>query len=148
VRERLQCKVIWPQLRQLLLWLLLRSLLLPTLRRLLLLLLLLWLLLLLLRVTLLRGLPWCGRGNSRGRRWMSATHGSHCWVIAQPGSRQRRCSSFGPTYGCCCWSQSGSQDRCQGFFFSFFFQGTQVTMSGVKQHASTHQKVRQENGTT
>jgi hypothetical protein len=27
----------------------------------------------------------------------------------------------------------------------FFFQGTQVTMSGVKQHASTHQKVRQEN---
>jgi hypothetical protein len=42
VRERLQCKVIWPQLRQLLLWLLLRSLLLPTLRRLL----LLWLLLL------------------------------------------------------------------------------------------------------
>jgi hypothetical protein len=32
------------------------------------------------------------------------------------------------------------------FFFSF--QGTQVTMSGVKQHAGTHQKVRQENGTT
>jgi hypothetical protein len=57
VRERLQCEVIWPQLRQLLLWLLLRSLLLPTLRRLLLLLLLLWLLLLLLwllwRLTLL-----------------------------------------------------------------------------------------------
>jgi hypothetical protein len=57
VRERLQCKVIWPQLRQLLLWLLLRSLLLPTLRRLQLLLLLLWLLLLLLwlllRLTLL-----------------------------------------------------------------------------------------------
>jgi hypothetical protein len=42
VRERLQCKVIWPQLRQLLLWLLLRPLLLPTLRRLLLLWLLLW----------------------------------------------------------------------------------------------------------
>jgi hypothetical protein len=54
VRERLQCKVIWPQLRQLLLWLLLRPLLLPTLRRLLLLLLLSWRLLLLLLWLLLR----------------------------------------------------------------------------------------------
>jgi hypothetical protein len=56
VRERLQCKVIWPQLRQLLLWLLLRSLLLSILRWLLLLLLLLWPLVLLLLLLLLRRL--------------------------------------------------------------------------------------------
>jgi hypothetical protein len=65
---------------------------------------------------------------------------------------------------CCCKLQ---QQQCQppqqpqavhrserdcslqgSIFFYFFFLGTLVTMSGVKQHAGTHQKVRQENGTT